>query len=225
MTIEIVSLKKQYAKRVAQLHIEGIATGFLSKLGVSFLRRLYVYINKAPDSRVFVAVDETGTPIGFLSGSLDMNKMYRHIIIRKGVLLFILLLPNIFSLKTIQKIIETMLYPLKGRAGKYENKKNASPLSPLSTCGEGKDEVGGEAKAELLSIAVDKSARGKGVGKKLVLAFEHYLKEIKCTQYKVVTFSLDKNSNNFYESCGFTLAKSFMHHGNLLNQYFKTVVK
>jgi len=215
MTINIVPLQKRYAKRVAQLHIEGITTGFLSQLGVSFLQKLYVSINNAPDSRVFVAVDEHGKPVGFLAGSIDMNKMYRHIIIRQFVLFIIILLPHIFSVKTLRKIIETILYPLK----KKKHSVSGNDKTVVT------DDQSCQIKTELLSIAVDKSARGKGVGKKLVFAFELYLKEKNIQQYKVVTFSLDKNSNSFYESCGFVLVKSFMHHGNLLNQYHKTVSK
>ena len=59
--------------------------------------------------------------------------------------------------------------------------------------------------------------------KKLVGDLENWFREKGVTSYKTVTWSEDTVSNKFYLSCGFILSRSFKHHGNILNEYTKTI--
>ena len=77
--------------------------------------------------------------------------------------------------------------------------------------------------AELLSIVVDSTCRKSGTGKKLIASLEKFLSNKNITMYKVVTWSEDTASNNFYLSCGFNLTRQFNHHSNIMNEYHKEI--
>jgi ribosomal protein S18 acetylase RimI-like enzyme len=207
MSNAIVSFSREYATDVARLHVKGITTGFLSTTSNSFLRILYRAISRSSYSRVFIALDEaTNRTLGFIACSLDTGKMYRQIIIRYGLLFFILLIPRMLSLTTLEKIIETLFYT------KRKNNKNKD------------SEVKSSNGAELLSIAVDENARGQKIGKKLISALEKYLTDNNIHAYKVVTYSKDDNANVFYRACGFIKQSEFIHHGNLMFEYSKAII-
>ncbi len=196
-----------HARAIALLHQRCIRTGFLSRLGVGFLTKLYKSIGRSPHSRVFVAVDPGSQKVaGFAACSLDTAAMYRHILLRQGLFFFFLLLPRAFSPRNLAYIRETLAYPHKARP-----KGSAAPGADVQPA------------AELLSIAVSDDNRGKGVGRQLLAALESYLRENGVTSYKTVTFSSDCDSNAFYAKCGFVLQKQVVHHGNVLNQYVKSI--
>ncbi|HUI93284.1 MAG TPA: GNAT family N-acetyltransferase [Chitinivibrionales bacterium] len=189
---------------VALLHRKCISKGFISNLGRTFLSALYNSINRSPYSKVFVAYDtEQKNPAGFISAAIDTRAMYRHIVLRRGWLFALLLLPNIFRPSVVKKILETLLYPF--HAG--DNRDKAVQDDSIS--------------AELLSIAVDEKYRGQGIGKRLVLKMERYFMHAGVTEYKTVTFSQDVNANAFYRFCGFTRQKTFTHHKNVMSEYVK----
>ena len=186
------------------LHRQSIATGFLSRLGPGFLAALYKSIGCSPYSRIFAAVDrDSQKVVGFAACSLDTAAMYRHILLRRGVLFFFLLLPSAFSPENIKFILETLFYPKKEK--KKEPNGSAGP------------------NAELLSIAVSDDSRKKGVGRSLLNALESYLKENGVTSYKTVTLSTDRDANAFYKKCGFVFKKEIAHHGNVLFEYVKEI--
>lgn len=52
-------------------------------------------------------------------------------------------------------------------------------------------------------LAVSNVARGKGIGKKLMIAAENYFKEKGYDQLQVVTQGANKAALNLYQSCGY----------------------
>ena len=200
----MMRLSKSDAQAIARLHRESITTGFLSRLGPGFLAELYRSIGRSPYSRIFVAVDQDIQKVaGFAACSLDTAAMYRHILLRRGLLFFFLLLPRAFCPENLRFICETLFYPQKGKKKAPVPNGNTGP------------------QAELLSIAVSDDSRKKGVGRDLLNALESYLKENKVTSYKTVTLSTDPDANAFYKKCGFTLQQEIAHHGNILYEYVK----
>jgi ribosomal protein S18 acetylase RimI-like enzyme len=205
-TIVIQQCAPDQAAAVASLHRQCIRTGFLSRLGLGFLAALYKSIGRSPYSRIFVAVNQDlQKVVGFAACSLNTAAMYRHILLRRGVLFFFLLLPNVFFPGNLKFIIETFFYPQKGKKKARARNGNAGP------------------QAELLSIAVSDDCRKKGVGRDLLDALESYLKENKVTSYKTVTLSTDPDANAFYKKCGFVFNKEMAHHGNILYEYIKNL--
>lgn len=185
---------------IASLHKNSIATGFISSLGEKFLSRLYHGISKHPLSCVIVEKNNHGRLIGFISGSLSISNCYQYVITHNFVGLGLPIIFKLFSLSTIKKIFETLIYPMR---------KNRSNFNT---------------QAELLSIAVTANSRGKGVGSRLVKSLEDFFKENNFSgTYKVVTAADDKSSNDFYKSVGFHFVQEFKHHNNLMNEYHKQI--
>lgn len=212
---------------IARLHSCSIPTGFLSTLGTTFLSRLYAAIATAPQSVLFAALkdeqQEKGVRIeaihrgqqiakeellGFVAGTIDTQRMYRHIVLHQGVLLAFLLLPALLRPASIRKIVETLCY------GKKTD--NDAAVQPEHESGPA---------AELLSIAVAPAARGMGVGKELVNCLGNWFSQNACVNtnapayYKVVTLATDERSNSFYGACGFVFVRKFRHHENMMNEY------
>ena len=205
MPISVEQFHPRHAQDVARLHIQGIKTGFLSKLGNRFLMRLYRDMARTPGSVVLVARNEKNSIIGFAAGTVDTGKMYKRILLRRGWLYCIMLLPRARDPDVLKKIIETMLYSVK-----LPFKQNASNIvMPV--------------RAELLSIVVDENNRGKNIGRQLVSALETFFRDHAVGVYKVVTLSTDNSANAFYGHCGFALSTRFTHHENVMNEYHKSL--
>jgi len=214
MTIKFISFSQRYGNDIVKLHRSGIRKGFLSTTGDLFLRTLYCSMHRSPHSRVFTALDDNSEKVvGFIACALSTTAMYRHIIFRYGIVFFILLLPNIFKISNVIKILETLFYTTKHKRSKHKETGTKST-----------NEIEGSSpSAELLSIVVDENARGQKIGKKLVEALERYFHENGISIYKVVTYSKDSNANKFYQSCGFRKRAEFIHHGNVMFEYTKII--
>ncbi|MGB7566538.1 MAG: hypothetical protein WBM07_01650, partial [Chitinivibrionales bacterium] len=91
MPISVEQFRPRHAQDVAQLHIQGIRTGFLSTLGNNFLMRLYRNMARTPGSVVFVARNEEDSILGFVAGTIDTGKMYKRILLCRGWLYCIML--------------------------------------------------------------------------------------------------------------------------------------
>jgi ribosomal protein S18 acetylase RimI-like enzyme len=184
---------------VAKLHQKSIATGFLSKLGLNFLKELYNAIGKQDSTKIFVA-EADGNVCGFIAGTVCTHRLYKRVVFQNGYRFAFLLLKFMFDVKMLGMLCETFYYGFK--------KKN---------------NISSSISSELLSISVDETFRGKGVGKKLVSELEFFFKNSGVKTYKVVTFSEDRKANDFYHSCNFILNRQFVHHDNLMNEYIKEI--
>jgi ribosomal protein S18 acetylase RimI-like enzyme len=206
MAISIIGFSRKHGPEVVKLHRNGIKTGFLSTTSDIFLGALYSAISRSPFSRVYSAIDDdSGKTVGFIACALSTSAMYRHIIFRYGILFFILLIPNLFKISNLKKILETLFYTRHKKEITGIDRKTAS------------------CNAELLSIVVDENFRGQKIGKKLIEALERYFTENNISAYNVVTYSKDTNANIFYQACGFNKYAEFIHHGNLMFEYSKTI--
>ncbi len=186
---------------IAKLHRDRITTGFLSSLGLPFLSRLYEAINNEAGAYVLVA-EEKNDIVGFIAGAADVRGLYKKILLKRWFFVIVPLIRYMCDAAVVRKMVETALYGFK---------RDTSEQS-TGTCA-----------AELLSVAVGNELQGRGIGKKMVMELETVFKENDVAKYKVVTFSLDGLSNRFYTSCDFRFAKTFTHHGNLMNEYIKEI--
>ena len=194
--------KQEDLESVAELHAESIKTGFLSQLGTSFLKELYRAIGKQPGACVLVA-ESDGKVNGFIAGTIDTGNLYKSMLAKNWYRFFIPLVRFILNPIAVYKITETLLYGLRqGRSTLKQEIYNA----------------------ELLSISVHASTRGKGTGKALIQELETFFHSKGISGYKVVTFAHDQRSNKFYKSCTFSHHTQFIHHGNTMNEYVKMIV-
>ena len=191
--LEICELLPEHAKQVAQLHITGISSGFISSLGVEFVTLLYDAIAESKDSFGYVAKKD-GQVVGFASFTTNLNKLYKSVIRKKVFKFSFLLAGKMFSLRAIRKILETLFYPAR-------IKKMDLPS------------------AELLSIVVVEKARGQGLATKLIKrGFAGYV-ERGIKKLKILAAIEIKGANKLYEKLGFKVIAQIENHGVVSNVY------
>jgi ribosomal protein S18 acetylase RimI-like enzyme len=189
----IIPLQKQHAEQVAQLHIAGIPTGFISSLGPKFVTALYESVAESPYG--FGFVEETdGRVGGFVVFTTNIKGLYKTICLKKGLRFFFLLFSKLISPKNIKKIVETLLYP---------NRSEAKELPG----------------AELLSIAVHESERGKGIAGKLIRRGLCECHHAGIESVKVLVADFNAPANKLYQKNGFQLAARLENHGVISNIY------
>ena len=192
MNNTLVPLEKRHAAAVAELHRQGIDTGFLSSLGPMFLKQLYKAIPSCRAGFGFVCRD-AGEVVGFVACAESTSKVYKQSLLRRGPLMAIPLARFMLRPSVIRRMIQTLRYPA---------------------------EVGGELPAaEILSIVVSAGARGKGVGRDLLGAAMGEFARRGIAQVKVAVGAANDPANRFYRNCGFELAVETLHHGLPMNIY------
>jgi len=170
----------------AALHVSQIEAGFLASLGVGFLTRLYRRIAREERSLLLVAEDN-GQVVGFAAASLDVTALYRSFLLRDGAVAAVLAAPRLA--RSWRKALETFRYP-----------GHASSALP---------------KAELLSVAVAPSSRGRGYGRALVAEVTAELRRRGSDGVRVVVAADNHAARALYLSCGFEPVACFeMHAGS-----------
>lgn len=190
----IKPLSKQHAQQIALLHIRGIPTGFISSLGEKFVTSLYESIADSPYGFGCVEEDDDGKVVGFVAFSKDLGKLYKTICMKNGTQFILLLAGKLISLKRIKKIFETLFYP----------NRVERPNLP---------------KAELLSIAVNESQRGKGIAQALIEQGLNQCSRMGIHQVKVMVADFNAPANRLYQKTGFTLICQIENHGIVSNVY------
>lgn len=191
--MEFKDLQVIHAGQVAALHIQCISTGFISSMGIDFVTSLYDAIVKSKSSLGVVAVRNEKV-IGFVSFTTNLNKLYKSIILRKGLKFALLLAGNVLSLRRIKKIFETLFYPAR-------IKKMNLPS------------------AELLSIAVAPEERRKGLAGQLIEKGLRLYRKTGVDKVKVLIGADNKAGNKLYLKTGFELIGQIVNHGVLSNIY------
>lgn len=173
---------------VARLHVDAIDEGFLSTLGDRFLRRLYRRIHESRDAFLIVAVADNGQSVlGFVAGATSVKRLYRQFVVRDGLASVVTDAPNL--LRSGSRAIETLRY---------------------GTGSSGGGRQAGE--AELLSMAVSRDARRRGIGAALVAAFAIAAARIGSSSARVVVGAANLPAVSLYESSGFRGAQSLELH-------------
>lgn len=163
------------APAVARLHSTGISEGFLSSLGPRFLSHLYAAMAGSSAASLFVARDEGGRVIGFVSGAVSPGAFYRDFFRRHGVRAALLLAGRAVRPAVLRRILETVRHI-------------------------GKEGGGGP---ELLSIVVGPPARRTGLGSLLVRRLEEDLRANGADRLAVVVGAGNQPARAFYERLGF----------------------
>lgn len=189
-TESVIPLEKRHAAAAADLHVRGISTGFLSSLGRAFLKQTYKALPRCPAGFGYVW-EESGRVLGFIACAESTARLYKQSLLRRGLLMAIPLLRFVCRPSVIKRLWQTLRYP-------------ADVGTDVPT-------------AELLSIAVDESARGRGVGQALVAAAVEEFRRRGIDRFKVAVWAGNDTANAFYQRYGFTLALQREHHGLAMN--------
>lgn len=174
MSIEVRTARVHDAPSMAALHISRIDEGFLSSLGVPFLRRLYRRVVVSDDAFAAVAVDEHGDVVGFVATALSVGALYRRFIVRDGVIAGAAAAPRI--LRSWRRVLETLRYPAHAT---------------------------GLPSAEVLSVAVAASVAGRGVGRALLVSAQRELDYRGIDAVKVVAGSHNEAALALYRAAKF----------------------
>ncbi len=168
------------AAAIAAMHRAGIATGFLPRLGIRFLKRLYEAMIGWEDGVVVVADDGFG-PVGFVAGVADVAGFYSHFARRHGPAALLSALPSLLRPGNLRRAWETWSY----------------------------SDTQIDVEAELLSMAVEPSARGRGLGTRLG---EEFLTQRRWPEVKVVVAVGNEAARATYRRLGFVTRASFEVH-------------
>ena len=189
----IEQLSKLYSSQVADLHIQGISTGFISSLGHDFVAALYKAVAEDENSFGFVA-SENGEVLGFVAFTTNLSKLYKYVALKKGLRFVFILARRMTSWKVLEKIWSNIFYPGKMKSLNLPD-------------------------AELLSIVIAPQGRGKGLAIQLVeRGFEECVKR-GIDKVKVLVAAENEPANKLYLKCGFKLAGHIDSHGVTSNIY------
>ena len=163
---------------VATLHKNAIKLGFLSSLGERFLQQMYLVISRGKASFLVLALDE-GQVVGFVSAAHSKGLIWGVLFKKCFFPLIFVLLPKIFSISNIKKIIDILAYSF------HPSEKKDSGLSE-----------------ELLSLAVDEKYCGQGIARGLFEQLTRLFQEQGVRKFKIVVGEALIPAQRFYEKMG-----------------------
>ena len=178
---------------IAQLHVTAINEGFLSSLGVRFLRRLYARIATSRHGFLIVAHDggesDDGPPrvIGFVAGATSLGALYREFLVKDGFQAAVSSAPQL--VRSLPGVFETLRYGAPGPRGESGLVRE--------------DRVPGVPESELLAIAVAEGGRRRGTGAALVAAFQSAAAVRGSRSARVVVGADNHGAIALYEDSGF----------------------
>lgn len=179
--------------QLAKLHTQALPGDFLPSLGVDFLEAFYGGVIGRRSVFGF-ASRKKGCVEGFVIGTENMGDFIKLTLINNFLKLSFLLFVQVLKRPLILKnLVETLT---------YSGKENKPP-------------------AELVVIAIDKSSRRKGLGRKLILELESEMKRRGIGEYKLAVTKRNKKANAFYQALNFDYKSSFRLYGKSWNVLVK----
>ncbi len=165
---------RENCEQVARLHKTNIQVGFLSILGVSFIKLIYQSMVDSDTAFCIVAEDNKNI-VGFISGAVNLSPFFKKFIKRNFLKANILLFPKLMKPENIRKIFNILFYP---------NKTSGLP------------------DAEFLSLVVDERYRVKGLARILINELIKNFKERGINRFKQLVTSKLTLYDKFYEIMG-----------------------
>jgi predicted ATP-grasp superfamily ATP-dependent carboligase/GNAT superfamily N-acetyltransferase len=191
--VQIVELRSEHAEEVARLHIHGISAGFISSLGIPFVKALYESIATSEYGFGFVAIQDDEV-VGFSSFTTNLGRLYKSVISRHWYKFAFTLAIRAFHFKTLKRIIETLIYP---------NRVKDMNLPS----------------AEFLSMVVAEEGRGKGLATRLMKAGFSRCSDQGIERIKILAAVHINAINRMYEKFKYDLVGQIENHGNVSNVY------
>ena len=191
--LTFLPLARQHARAVAELHVAGIPTAFISSLGGGFVTALYEAITDSRGSFGFVALVD-GRVVGYISVASSLKGLYVAVLRRAGLKLSLLLARRALAPRTLKRILETLFYPQRTRSLQLPE-------------------------AEILAGVVAPEVRAYGVANQLfALALEECrrrgIKEVKIAASETL-----QHINKIYQLLGLQVRARILNHGVGTNIY------
>jgi len=187
-------------RQVARLHIEGINQGFLTTLGERFLAMMYQAIDESDGAVLFVEYDGDRV-VGFVTGAESMRPIFRQML-RQKARLASALAPALLNPRKVVRILEIL---------RHSRTQTGSDSLP---------------EFELLSIAVARAARRKGVAKRLYEALVVFCAENGFPAFKIVVGANLAPAHAFYRQMGAIPTTTIsVHHGQESVVYVQQTVR
>ena len=181
------------APRLAELMEEGLRTRF-SDLGPSVVTLLHRHMITSRHCLCVVA-ERAGRVVGYAAVLTSGGDFYREFLLRKGVLCGLLALPRLFRLSNLRTVYTAMTYfPAAGHD---------------------------DPSAELVSLVVDRTAQGSGVGRDIWEGIIRGLKSRGIAEFKITTDVGNERANRMYQARGCRLVREEpLYHDSKVNVYF-----
>ncbi|TKC56957.1 GNAT family N-acetyltransferase [Pedobacter hiemivivus] len=197
--IELKRLTHRKAKEVSDLHHDVFKDFFLTSLGKSFLEVFYEKV-LSHKNEVSIGAFHKGKLIGFAIGADNNSGFYKSILISNSLKMFAVALPNLISKPyNISRLLRSLL-SFSGASHKD---------APV-----------------LLSICVANQLESKGVGKRLLEAFEQELFKRELTELILTTDAVNNHYvNKFYLNNNYICVRSFFQGKREMNLYYKEIKK
>lgn len=158
---------------MGQIHQKEIETGFLSGLGVNFLKELYHTLAGSGNAIAMVAFVGDRL-IGFICVALDLSRLHRDMLLRNGHKLMFYAFPKLIRPSTVFGAIETLL---------YASRKVSADMS----------------KVEIINFCIESRFQRFGVGRMLLDAVCAELELRGIPRIKAVTGKNQFKARRFYE--------------------------
>lgn len=180
----ICPLNEKYFQKMISIHINSLKGDFQVLLGKQFLLTMYKRYFLSEYAFGYIFLGSNDEPIGFVLAAYDIEKFTQEIIRKEFIRLFVVVCARIFARP----------YIIFSLIKQFCLNKN---LESVGT------------KAELVTIAVEDSHRGQGVGKTLIKFVVDNFRSKGITSFKLTTDAKNRDVNNFYNKTGFKLLNSF----------------
>lgn len=195
------SISRKDSIIIANLHLTTINEGFLSELGLGFLKSLYTYLIQ---KELVIVFKEKEQVLGFVSCALSSSGIMKRFLFASPLGILRLLVAILKNPQFIKPLMET-----------YKAPKQSKSIPDLNIK---------IPETELLSISVSPLAQKGGIGTQLLQGLEDELIKRGITSYKVIAGEKLEGANKFYKKNGFVLAKQISIHGNAIsNVYVKNL--
>ena len=177
---------------VAKLHIDSVKTGFLPSLGVKFLALMYRCIDEENFSTLILKYKGYKL-VGFVAGTLGTSSLLRAIL-HHPIDLTLALIPLIFNLKKIKKMINIWSHMSGSERNKYP-------------------------KAELLTICVQQDYRRQGIAIDLYRKLSLYFQSSSISEF-IIIVGQSLKANSFYINQGADLVGELQVHQGVNSNIF-----
>jgi ribosomal protein S18 acetylase RimI-like enzyme len=189
----IESMAPEHVKAVARLHCQGISSGFISSLGERFGTILYESMAQSEEGFGYV-MTHGGRVAGFAAFSSNLGRLYRNILLRRGVRLTSLIAGRLLRWDQVVRVWQTLRYPQR--------------METLDL-----------PEAELVSIAVAPGMRRLGLAKLLIQRGLAEGRKRGIEKIKVMVGASNEPANRMYQQCGFNWVAQIDSHGTPSNIY------